>query len=451
MNQLQNKTVTEYLDQDYAMYGMYTLENRAIPSVIDGFKPTARKIIFIADKVWRTGSEKPLKIFQLGGRIASEAHYHHGDASLSGAIIGMAQSFKNSLPLLEEIGQFGSIRSPEAGAPRYISTKLTKNFRLLYKDFELLENQVEEGNVIEPKFFLPIIPTVLLNGSSGIAVGFATNILNRNPLDLIDACVKVLDGKRVGKLLPWLKDYNGPIEQVGTSNQYIMRGQYQITNTTTVTVSELPPSVTFQKYEAHLNSLQDRGIISSYEDNSANGINYIIKFARATLTNLIEKDKLDQTLKMIETETENLTCLDERGKLLIFENIPQIVEYFTNFRLSFYSKRKAFLINKYNEELTYLSNRARFIKLIIDGKLKVNNVPRKEIILYLETNNFDQVNGTYLYLLNMPIHSLSKETYEALLKEVSEKQAELAEIKKKDPTDMYREDLADLKKNLKTK
>ena len=451
MNQLQNKTVTEYLDQDYAMYGMYTLENRAIPSVIDGFKPTARKIIFIADKVWRTGSEKPLKIFQLGGRIASEAHYHHGDASLSGAIIGMAQSFKNSLPLLEEIGQFGSIRSPEAGAPRYISTKLTKNFRLLYKDFELLENQVEEGNVIEPKFFLPIIPTVLLNGSSGIAVGFATNILNRNPLDLIDACVQVLDGKRVGKLLPWLKDYNGPIEQVGTSNQYIMRGQYQITNTTTVTVSELPPSVTFQKYEAHLNSLQDRGIIASYEDNSANGINYIIKFARATLTTLIEKDKLDQTLKMIETETENLTCLDERGKLLIFENIPQIVEYFTNFRLSFYSKRKAFLINKYNEELTYLSNRARFIKLIIDGKLKVNNVPRKEIILYLETNKFDQVNGTYLYLLNMPIHSLSKETYEALLKEVSEKQAELAEIKKKDPTDMYREDLADLKKNLKTK
>ena len=451
MNQLQNKTVTEYLDQDYAMYGMYTLENRAIPSVIDGFKPTARKIIFIADKVWRTGSEKPLKIFQLGGRIASEAHYHHGDASLSGAIIGMAQSFKNSLPLLEEIGQFGSIRSPEAGAPRYISTKLTKNFRLLYKDFELLENQVEEGNVIEPKFFLPIIPTVLLNGSSGIAVGFATNILNRNPLDLIDACVKVLDGKRVGKLLPWLKDYNGPIEQVGTSNQYIMRGQYQITNTTTVTVSELPPSVTFQKYEAHLKSLQDRGIIASYEDNSANGIKYIIKFSRATLTNLIEKDKLDQTLKMIETETENLTCLDERGKLLIFENIPQIVEYFTNFRLSFYSKRKAFLINKYNEELTYLSNRARFIKLIIDGKLKVNNVPRKEIILYLETNKFDQVNGTYLYLLNMPIHSLSKETYEALLKEVSEKQAELAEIKKKDPTDMYREDLADLKKNLKTK
>ena len=78
MIKVNNKTVTEYLDQDYAMYGMYTLENRAIPSVIDGFKPTQRKIIFIADKVWKGSNDKPLKIFQLGGRIAADAHYHHG-------------------------------------------------------------------------------------------------------------------------------------------------------------------------------------------------------------------------------------------------------------------------------------------------------------------------------------------------------------------------------------
>ena len=450
MSQVKNKTVTEYLDQEYAMYGMYTLENRAIPSVIDGFKPTQRKIIYISDKVWRSGNEKPLKIFQLGGKIAADAHYHHGDGSLNGAIIGMAQSFKNSLPLLDEIGQFGSLRSPEAGAARYISTKLTGNFRLLYKDFELLENQVEEGNIIEPKFFLPIIPTVLLNGSSGIAVGFATNILNRNPLDLVDSCLKVLDGKKIGKLLPWWRDYNGPVESVVGTNQYIMRGVYEVLNTTTVKITELPPSMTFQKYETHLNSLQDRGIIYSYEDNSTDGINYTIKFARATLADLIAKGKLDQTLKMVETETENLTCLNEKGKLIIFEDVPQVVDYFVNFRLGFYSKRKAFLIKKYGEELVYLSNRAKFVKLIIDGKLKINNVPRKEIINYLQAAGFDEVNGSYTYLLNMPIHSLTKETYDQLLKEVAEKKAELAEIKKKEPIEMYREDLIELKKNLKT-
>lgn len=449
MIQIKNKTVTEYLDQEYAKYGMYTLENRAIPSVIDGFKPTQRKIIYIADKVWKSGNEKPLKIFQLGGKIAADAHYHHSDGSLNGAIIGMAQSFKNSLPLLEEIGQFGSLRSPEAGAPRYISTKLTSNFRLLYKDFELLENQYEEGNMIEPKFFLPIIPTVLLNGSSGIAVGFATNILNRNPLDLVEACIKQLDGKKINKLLPWWKDYSGPVEQVNETTQYIMKGVYRVVNTTTIHITELPPSMTFQKYEAHLNSLQDRGIIYSYDDNSTDGINYTLKFARATLANLIAKGKLDQTLKMTESQTENLTCLNELGKLILFDDVSQVIEYFVNFRLSFYDKRKDYLIKKYSDDLVYLSNRARFIKLIIDGKLKVNNVPRVQIVESLSKLKFDQINGSYSYLLSMPIHSLTKETYEQLLNEVETKKTELEEIKKKLPKEMYKEDLLELRKNIK--
>ena len=371
------------------------------------------------------------------------------NSSLNGAIIGMAQSFKNSLPLLEEIGQFGSLRSPEAGAPRYISTKLTSNFRLLYKDFELLENQYEEGNMIEPKFFLPIIPTVLLNGSSGIAVGFATNILNRNPLDLVEACIKQLDGKKINKLLPWWKDYSGPVEQVNETTQYIMKGVYRVVNTTTIHITELPPSMTFQKYEAHLNSLQDRGIIYSYDDNSTDGINYTLKFARATLANLIANGKLDQTLKMAESQTENLTCLNELGKLILFDEVSQVIEYFVNFRLSFYDKRKDYLIKKYSDDLVYLSNRARFIKLIIDGKLKVNNVPRVQIVESLSKLKFDQINGSYSYLLSMPIHSLTKETYEQLLNEVETKKTELEEIKKKLPKEMYKEDLLELRKNIK--
>jgi DNA topoisomerase-2 len=450
MKQLSDKTVTNYLDDDYALYGMYTLEQRAIPSVIDGFKPTQRKIIFISDKVWRTGNEKPLKIFQLGGRIAADAHYHHGDGSLNGAIIGMAQTFKNALPLLEDLGQFGSIRSPEAGAPRYISTKLTKNFRLLYKDFELLENQIEDGDEIEPKFFLPIIPAVLLNGSSGIAVGFATNILNRNPIDLIDSCVRVLDGKPVGQLLPYWTAYHGQVTHVENSNQYVMRGIYRVVNTTTVEITELPPSMTYQKYEIYLNSLLEKGIIYAYDDNSANSINYTLKFSRSVLTKLITTKRLDQTLKMIETETENLTCLNEHGKLIEFNSIPEVVEYFTKFRLTFYAKRKAHLINKYEEEIVLMSNRAKFIKYIIEGTLKINNRPKSDIIVDLIALAFDKIDGTYSYLLTMPIHSLTKETYEQLLKDVIQRNLELVAMKKRDTTEMYREDLAKLKQTLKT-
>jgi DNA topoisomerase-2 len=448
MENLTNKTVTEYLDQDYAMYGMYTLEDRAIPSAIDGFKPTQRKIIYIADKVWRTGSEKPLKIFQLGGRIAADAHYHHGDGSLNGAIIGMAQSFKNSLPLLEEIGQFGSLRSPEAGAPRYISTKLTKNFRLLYKDFELLQNRVEEGNTIEPKFFLPIIPTVLLNGSSGIAVGFATNILNRNPIDLIEACVRVLNGKKINQLLPWWSEYSGQVARVDQTNQYVMRGTYRVVNTSTVEITELPPSMTFQKYDSHLTSLLERGVINSYEDNSSNGIHYTLKFTRTGLTDLINKGKLDQALKMIETETENLTCLDEHGKLIIFDSVDDLVKHFVCFRLGFYQKRKDYLIHKYNSDLLYISNRARFIKAIIEKILVISNRPNSEIVEDLKQKGFDEINGSYGYLLGMRIASLTKELYEELLKELESIKKLISETESIEPIDMYRADLTELKKNL---
>ena len=158
-----SETITSFLDTHYKEYSLYTIEDRALPSVIDGLKPVGRKVIHISEKVWKTGNEKAMKVFQLSGKVASDAYYHHGSASLDKAIIVMAQSFKNSMPLLEEDGQFGSLRSPKPGAARYIGTKLSKNFRLLYKDFDLLKPKFEEGYEIEPDFFLPIIPTVLLD------------------------------------------------------------------------------------------------------------------------------------------------------------------------------------------------------------------------------------------------------------------------------------------------
>ena len=443
------KTVTDYLDNDYKEYAIYVVEERAIPSVIDGFKPTQRKVIFVANKVWKNGSEKPMKIFQLAGRVAADAFYHHGDGSLNSAIIGMAQRFKNSMPVLEDIGQFGSLRSPEAAAPRYIATKLHKNFRLLYKDFELLESRYEEGNEIEPKYFLPIIPTVLLNGGSGIAVGFATNILNRNPISLIDACLKSLDGKKYTEPSPWNREFSGNCELVDSEKfSWIFSGNYDIKNTTTVNITELPPSITYEKFDQHLIDLEDSRRIASYENNCKSNINYVLKFRREDLKMLGDSVRLKRLLKMEERQTENFTVLDERGKLKIFNSASEIIEYFVQFRLSFYDKRKKYIIDTLNQELTLLSNRARFVKSIIEGKLKINNVPKKEIILYLQTDDFDEINGSYQYLLGMPIHSLTKETYEDLISAVTQKERELEEIKRREPIQMYREDLQELKKAL---
>jgi len=443
------RTVTSFFDKEYLEYAKYVVENRAIPSCIDGLKPTQRKVVHVANKIWKGGNEKPMKLFQLAGRVAAEAYYHHGNTSLESAMIGMGQRFKNSMPLLEGIGQFGSLRSPSAGAPRYISAKLHPNFRLVYQDFELLQNKIEEGEKIEPKFFLPIVPTVILNGSSGIAVGFATNILNRNPKDVVDACIAVLTEKRMKTLAPWISEFTGKFERdPNNPKTWKISGSYEVVNTTTVKITEIPPSFTYEKYEAHLNNLVEKRIITDYEDNSSDKIEYILKFQRAVLKEYISKGRLDGLLKIHSQETENLTTIDENGNLKIFNKVEDIVKHFVCIRLGYYDKRKAYLLDKLNRELLIISNKARFIKDIIDGKLKINNVPKQKIVEYLEKNKYDQVDGTFNYLLNMPIYSLTKERFEELLKQKAEKEVEIKVIEGTDPKDMYLKDLTELKKSL---
>jgi len=447
---MNKKTVTEFFDKEYLEYAKYVVSNRAIPSCIDGLKPTQRKVIFVSNKIWKSGKEKPMKLFQLAGRVAAEAYYHHGNTSLENAMVGMAQKFKNSLPLLDGIGQFGSLRSPSAGAPRYISAKLHPNFRLIYKDFELLEPNVEEGENIEPNFFLPIIPTVILNGSSGIAVGFATNILNRNPKDIVDACINEIKGRPIKNLSPWLSEFNGTFERDPLNpNTWKIRGTYEIVNTTTVKITEIPPNYTYEKYENHLNNLVDKKWITSYEDNSSDKIEYILKFNRAQLKTFISKNKLDSVLRIDSSETENLTTIDENGNLKIFERVEDIIKHFVKVRLEWYQRRKDYLINKIRRELLIISNKARFIKDIIEGKLKINNVPKDVIITYLEMNKYDKLDDSYNYLLNMPIYTLTKERYEELLKQLESKRIELQDTEGLRIKDMYLSDLTELKKSIK--
>lgn len=446
-----NTTITDFLSNQYKEYSIYTIENRAIPSVIDGFKPSHRKIIFVANNIWKTGNEKTLKVFQLSGAVANQAYYHHGDASLSAAIINMAQSFKNSLPLLEEDGQFGSLRSPEPGAPRYIGTKLSKNFRLLYKDFELLENKEEEGEIIEPNFFLPIIPTVLLNGSSGIAVGFSSNILNRNPNDLIDSCAMLLKGRTITTTKPYVKDFKGDfINDPENPKRWIIRGKVEIKNTTTAKITELPPSMTYEKYEEILEDLVEKKKIVSYESNCKNNIDYSIKFTREDLS-LLDEEKLIKLLKLEEANTEIFTTLDENGKIKIFETDKEIIEYFTEFRLGYYVKRKEWMLNKLKYDLKVLLNRGKFIRAILENKLDIKNKSKDILISDITAMNLDLIDDSYDYLLRMPLWSLTKELFEKLKQDYTTKKEEVANLEKVEPKNMYLEDLKELKQKINKK
>jgi DNA topoisomerase-2 len=447
MHKVVERTVSDFFDNELRSYALYTVENRAIPSLIDGFKPSQRKIAHTANQVWKTGKEKPMKVFQLGGLAASMTMFHHG--SLDGTIIGMTQDFKNSMPIFQGVGQFGSLRSPEAGAPRYVGVKFNENFRLLYQDFDLVVEQEEEGEKIEPKFFLPIIPTVLLNGGSGIAVGFATNILNRHPADLIKACLAVLKGKKCPEVKPWINGFSGTFDRVPDApKSWVIRGKYNVKNTSTVEVTEIPPGFTYEKYETHLENLIQKGTLVSYDDHSAETPHYILKFRRATLSQLVKRKRLDTTLKMQERVGENYTTLDETGSLKIFDAPEEIVEYFVNFRLRYYELRKEHKIRRLERDLRIVSNRVRFIEEILCGNLKINNRPKRDIESDLAAMNFDKEDKSYNYLLNMAIHSLTKEKADELRKLQKDKLAELENAKKLTPTQMYETDLKTLLKRI---
>jgi len=443
------KSISDFLSNEYKEFAMYSIEGRAIPSVIDGFKPVQRKIIHISSQIWKTGNEKALKVFQLAGKVASDAFYHHGNASLESAIITMAQKFKNSIPLLEEDGQYGSLRSPQPGAPRYIGTRLNENFRYLYKDFALLQFKEEEGEQIEPKFFLPIVPTVLLNGSSGIAVGFASNVLNRDIKSVIDACIRTLEGKKIPIIKPYLNEFNGEfIQDIENSKRWIMKGKAVKANTSTVRITELPPSMTYEKYELLLDKLIENKEIVSYDDNCKDNVDYVIKFQRSILDKL-DENGLIKMFKLEEASTEMFITLDEHGKLKIFESSEEVIAYFVQFRLGYYSIRKSVELDRMNRELKMLSNRGRFIKLILDEKLKINNVAKQEIVEQIIQAKLEMIDDSYDYLLRMPIYSLTKELFEKMKEDFVKKKEDIKAYELIDPRDMYLEDLNELKKKFK--
>lgn len=449
---MRTKTISDFLNTDYRDYSMSVIEERAIPSCIDSFKNVQRKIIDMAREIWKTGNEKPIKVFQLCGQTCAKKLYVHGDSSCNGAIINMCQTFKNSMPLLVSDGQVGSLRVPSSASPRYVGCKLSSNFNILYKDFELLENRIEEGQVIEPQWFLPVIPVILLNGGSGLAVGFASNILNRNPKDVIDNCIGYLNGKNVKEMKPWLSEFNGEwIRGTENKNKWYIRGKYEIHETKPeIHITELPPDITFEKYESYLDELVENKTIRDYDNNSSSSVDYVLKFRKEDFSKIVEnKEKLEKLLKMNDSATENLTTLDENGKLKIFDCVEDILVYFVDFRLGYYQKRKEYFIDKWNKELRVLCLKAKFIKAIIDKKLSVNNVPKETIVSWLDENKFDKVDGDYNYLLNMPIHSLTKEKYDELLNKTKLKKEQIDEYSKKDTKEMYLEDLNELKKKIK--
>lgn len=364
--------------------------------------------------------------------------YHHGAGSLAGVLVGLANDYTgtNNINLLIPAGQFGSRLTKEAASPRYIFTKLHENFRQLFRkeDDLILEHHWANGEKFEPVVYLPILPTILINGGQGTGTGHACVILNYNPNDVKRAVVEAMDGKPITPLIPWYQGFKGTIERNGL--QTIITGKLEVINTTTIQISELPVGTYLDSYKAVLDKLVDSGFIKDYEDGSTEeGFDFKVSCPRTT-TVLSEEDLL-QKFKLISRDTENFTVWNPDGVLQKFETPEEIVKTFVEWRIGKYEVRRQKLIEITESEILWLNEKIRFINFYLANHEKFRNAPKKELIELLLKNEFER----YQELLSMPIWNLTREKIEELQKEYEAKIVHLDKLFEDTADKMYKREL----------
>jgi DNA topoisomerase-2 len=444
--------IDNFINQELIHFSNYD-NIRSIPLLVDGFKPSQRKVLYACLK---KNLKSEMKVAQLASYVAEVTSYHHGEQSLVGTIINMAQDFigSNNLNLLIPAGQMGTrlLGGKDHASGRYIFTYLNKITEKIFikDDNELLEYLQDDGEQIEPLFYLPIIPMILVNGSEGIGTGFSTFIPNYNVKDIINWYIDKLNNKKTKELLPKVNNFKGQIFKYDDTT-FISLGLCKIEKDIII-INELPIKLWTSVYKEILDEFIEDGIIKSYINYSSdieiyfelkvNDIDYIKKLNETIdekgLNNLYKLLKLYKTIKI-----SNLTLYDTLIKLKTFNNIEEICLEFYKFRLVYYQKRKDLLLTKYSEEINYLTNQINFINLVKTNST-IFNLEEEKIIDLIIKKKIKKYNDSYDYLINMSFKQLSITN----LNKLNDKIKELKNLKKKleikTPKDIWLNDLDEL-------
>lgn len=447
---IKKRNITDFMNNELREWGMSVIEERAIPSIIDGFKPTARKVLHAA----LTGTLKDgklSKLLALSGDAMKLSLYSHGDASLSGVIIGLCKYFQNNLNPLESDSQVGSLRDPgAAGAPRYLYVRLSKYAELYKTDIDLVEHIFEEGQYVEPMCYLPIIPTILCSQNSGIAVGYAMHNMSYNPIDIIDNCLAKLNGKSIINIRPYVRGIKQDNFYIDEEGNYLNKGMWKMNKSKDIfTVTDLPYDTSYEQFEKLLNKLVDAQYIKDWKNYSTDGnIQYDLIFFKGQLTKLTKgkngENPIINKLKLVkQLPNDLLWLLDENHKLKYFNTKYDVIDYFVKYRLSIYTQRKKKLVKILEERYKNNSDLVKFIELVCKGKLKIRN--RSKVDIKVDMDDYKLP----MSLISTPMSRVTTEERDELLKQNEEIKKELEYIKKTTEKQMYINDLANLREELK--
>ncbi len=449
------RRVSSFLNTEVRDFARYVVETRSCPNIMDGLKVGARKILWAAITGDLKNSNK-IKMPSLIGD-AMKQHYQHGDASLMNTIVQLCSTHVMKYSPLEVIGQIGTLRVPKCDtAARYLHIKKTPYLEFFKQDFELLERHIDDGDLVEPKYFLPIIPMVLLFRTNSPGFGFSFRSFSYQLDSVIDNCVKVITQGSCQTdideipLIPFVEGIK-PENMIYNSSKdsWYCVGEYEINlDTDTLIITDLPFDVSFEKYDETLHNLIEKQYIVSFTNLSMDGkIRYAIHFAKGRLK-LVSQDKWKffQNMKLFSKVMKNtLNCIDADGKTIMnFETPYHLIDVFVKKRLVFYQKRKTRTIQILGVDIAELSYKIMFITLVTQGSLIVNNRPITDIKLDL-----DKLQIPY-DVLKMNIDKLTKEEIEKMIQKRDELQTYLEYIKVTPISDMYLNDLIDFKRKFST-
>ena len=467
-----DKTLTAFCEEDAPSYAAYD-NLRKIASFIDGLKLSQRKVIYTMLKRF-SDPKTETKTARLASSVAEETEYLHGEGSLCTVLDTMAAPFvgANNYPLIKGNGNFGSRFSGpgSAAAPRYTYCSVSPLVNALIPEVsrKLCPSQSFEGSQIEPEFYAPIFPILFLNGTDGLSSGWKTSIYPRNPKDIISYIEAVLECKKEGKevstrrknavekLLPWFKGFNGETTIEVDADGYetvVNRGKIKKLHTTLLEITEIPITYNYSSYIKFLDKLEEKeGSFTGYDDEcdpKSDTFKFKIHVKRDFWNTYPDEASWIKLFGLQKNLNEQLNCVGQGGKVKEFNNIREILDTYIEVRLAYYVKQKAYLTNELTEALRKDISKYTFVNGVVEGKIVIGNRKTADIEKELDgVNRIIRIDGSYNYLLGLPMRSMTKETLDKLKEEMFALKADLDKVKAASPEDLWLEDLKGLDKLL---
>ena len=426
--------ISDFIHKDLVNFSLADLK-RSIAHVSDGLKPSQRKVLYAC---FAKNLTSEMKVAQLAAYVSEKTSYHHGEVSLADTIVKLAHNFmgSNNINLLEPCGQFGTrlMGGKDASQTRYIFTKLTKSARTLFdaKDDPVLKYLDDDGKQIEPEYYVPILPTVLVNGTEGIGTGFSSYIPPFNPEDICANINRVIDGENIVPMKPWFDKFKGRVFS-NDEGFWVTEGVWTQAGNK-IKITELPPGRWTQEYKEYLDTLMDKKNIANYVNNSTTeNVDFVIE--GYTGKDIVKDFKLQKTFHI-----SNMHLFHPTRGIHKYESPEEILTDFVKIRTETYKKRKAYLIHVLKEKTKKLENMSRFVDMVIHEKLIVFKRKRSELESEME-KMFDKIDGSYDYLLNIKTYQYTLEAVQSLREDTIKTKTELDILQNTNHIDMWKSDL----------